>query len=97
MFDQWIQYNAEDWAFLIALCSIAVWMRRSRMIRDFVANWFPVMAALIYGAGQAWEAGYGIGTHLMAKGVIMAAGTIAAQSIADRVLPVKPEAKVPPP
>lgn len=87
MLDQWVKYSAEDWGFLIALCTLAVWMRRSKMIHDVIANWAPVLIALTYGVAQAIETGYGFGTHLMAKGIVMAAGTIAAQTIADRILP----------
>jgi hypothetical protein len=95
--DQWIKFTAQDWGFLVGLCSLAVWMRRSKMIHDLVADWFPVILALVYGIAQAVEAGYGVGTFMMFKGVTLAAGTIAAQAIADRVLPVKADAKLPVP
>jgi hypothetical protein len=87
--DQWIRYSSQDWAFLIALCALAVWMQRSALVRDAIANWFPVILALLYGITQAMEAGYGFGTFLMFKGVTLAAGTVAAQSIAEKIVPQK--------
>ena len=93
--DSWIKYTPQDWAFLVALCVLAIWFRRSNAISERVADIAPSIVALVYGGLQAVEAGYGVGTHIMFKGIIMAAGSVAAQQVATKFLPTPNPPAVP--